>query len=164
MLIWYAGMSVLGVFTVFRSVGIDYRLIALGAMAPLVLDAPFGRPAYAHTLVFSVSLLAVAMFGTIGRSRMTRRRSLCVPIGTFAGLILSGAWTQTEVLWWPTLGWSFPPGNLLPVWWVLLIAEFLGLVAIWWIVGLCDLYLPGSRREFFRTGRLHATPAPEVEP
>ncbi|HZJ25645.1 MAG TPA: hypothetical protein VFF40_01280 [Acidimicrobiia bacterium] len=162
MLAWYIGMSVLGVFMVFRSVGIDYRLVALGAIMPLVLDAPFGRPAYAHTLAFSVVLLGAAMLGTIGRSRMSRRRLLCLPIGTFCALVLSGAWTQTEVLWWPTLGWSFPPGSLLAVWWVVLIEELVGLVAIWWIVGLCDLYLSGPRRELLHTGRLHSTSAPEV--
>lgn len=163
MVFWYAGLSVLGVLTVFRSVGIDYRLVALGALAPLVLDAPFGRPAYAHTLAFSVVLLAAAMLATIGRSRLTRRRFLCVPIGTFCGLVLSGAWMDTAVLWWPTLGWTFPPGSLLPVWWVVLIEEIVGLGAIWWIVGLCDLYLPGPREEFFRAGRLHASVGPEVQ-
>jgi hypothetical protein len=163
-LLWYAGVSVLLVLTVFRSVGVDYRLVALGATAPLLLDLPFGRPAFAHTLAFSVLLLAVVMLGTIGRPRLVRRRLLCLPIGTFCGLVLSGAWTDTEVLWWPTLGWSFPPGDLLPVWWVVLIEELIGVVAIWWIVGLCDLYLPGPRREFVRTGRLHAGATPEVGP
>ncbi len=157
MLLWYAGVSVLIVFMVFRSIGIDYRLVALGALAPLILDVPFGRPAFFHTLVFSVVLLAGVMLGTVGRPRLVRRRWLCLPIGTFCALVLSGAWTSTALLWWPTLGWSFPPGNLLGAWWVVLIEEFVGLVACWWLVGLCDLYLPAPRRAFFATGRLHAT-------
>lgn len=157
MLLWYAGVSMLIVFTVFRSVGVDYRLVAVGAMAPLILDIPFGRPAFFHTLVFSVFLLTGVMLGTIGRPRLLRRRWLCLPIGTFCALVLSGAWADTAVLWWPTLGWAFPPGNLLPAWWVVGIEEFVGLVACWWLVGLCDLYLPGPRREFLATGRLHAT-------
>lgn len=157
MLLWYAGVSVLIVFMVFRSIGIDYRLVALGALAPLILDVPFGRPAFFHTLVFSVVLLAGVMLGTVGRPRLVRRRWLCLPIGTFCALVLSGAWTSTALLWWPTLGWSFPPGHLLGAWWVVLIEEFVGLVACWWLVGLCDLYLPAPRRAFFATGRLHAT-------
>ena len=159
MLLWYAGVSVLIVFTVFRSVGVDYRLVAVGAVAPLVLDIPFGRPAFFHTLVFSVGLLAVVMLATIGRPRLVRRRWLCLPIGTFCALVLSGAWTDTALLMWPTLGWSFPAGSLLPAWWVVVLEEIAGLVACWWLVGLCDLYLPGPRREFLDTGRLQATTA-----
>jgi hypothetical protein len=162
MLLWYAGVSVLLVFTVFRSVGIDYRLVALGAVLPLLIDLLFGRLAIAHTLLFSVGLLGAAMLGTIGRPRLLRRRLLCLPIGTFCALVLSGAWLHTAVLWWPTLGSSFPPGSLLPVWWVVVLEELAGLVACWWMVGLCDLYLPGPRREFLRTGRLHATTDPTV--
>jgi hypothetical protein len=157
MLLWYAGVSVFIVFTVFRSVGVDYRLVALGATVPLVLDIPFGRPAFFHTLVFSVLLLTGVMLGTMGRPRLVRRRWLCLPIGTFCALVLSGAWTNTAVLWWPTLGWTFPPGNLLPPLWVVLIEELIGLAACWWIVGLCDLFVAGPREEFIETGRLHAT-------
>lgn len=162
MFLWYVGVSVLAVFTVFRSAGVDYRLVAVGAMLPLLIDFAFGQLGFAHSLVFSVVLLALVMIGTISRSRLVRRRWLCVPIGTFCALVLSGAWLHTGVLWWPTLGWSFPSGNLLPVWWVVLVEELVGLAACWWMVGLCDLYLPGPRAEFFRTGRLHATADPGV--
>jgi hypothetical protein len=157
---WYVGASVFLVFTVFRSAGVDYRLVAMGAVLPLLLDLPFGRPALAHTLAFSVLLLAAVMLGTIGRPRLVRRRLLCLPIGTFCALVLSGSWLHSAVLWWPTLGSTFPSTSLLPTWWVLVIEELLGLFACWWMVGLCDLYLPGPRREFFRTGRLQATVEP----
>jgi len=46
----------------------------------------------------------------------------------------------------------------LPVWWAVLIEEVVGLVAIWWVVGQFDLYLPGPREEFKRTGRLRESP------
>jgi hypothetical protein len=161
--LWYAGVSVLLVLTVFRSAGVDYRLVAVGALLPLLVDVPFGRPAFGHSLAFSVLLLALAMLVSIGRPRLLRRRLLCVPVGAFCGLVLSGAWTDTEVLWWPTLGWSFAPGELLPAWWVVLLEEVAGLAAIWWVVGVCDLYLPGPRRELLRTGRLRARVEPEAE-
>ena len=38
-LLWYVGLSVLLVANVFRSVGVDYRLIAVGSLLPLA-----GRP------------------------------------------------------------------------------------------------------------------------
>src|SRR6266540_3605843 len=128
MLLWYAGVSVLLVANVFRSSGIDYRIVAAGALLPLVVDAPFGHRAYAHTLLFAVAVLVIVMIAGIGRSRLVQRRLLCLPIGVFCGLVLSGAWAGGD--------------------------------AFWWVVGQFDLYLPGPRQEFVRTGRLRETSAP----
>ena len=41
MVLWLAFGSIFGVWNVFQSPGLDFRLIALGALLPLVLDAPF---------------------------------------------------------------------------------------------------------------------------
>ena len=51
MVLWLAFGSIFGVWNVFQSPGLDFRLIALGALLPLVLDAPFRSQAYAHTLL-----------------------------------------------------------------------------------------------------------------
>jgi hypothetical protein len=157
MLLWYVGVSIAIVATVFRSSGIDYRLIALGSMLPLLVDLPFGYRAYGHTLLFAVALLAVVMLGTIGRPRLLRRRLLCLPIGVFCGLILSGAFTNPELFWWPFLG-ELPHDPLLPSTWVVVVEELVGLVTCWALVGIYDLYLPTPRAEFFRTGRLRTQP------
>jgi len=153
-LLWYVGLSVLIVANVFRSVGVDYRLIALGSMLPLLLSLPFGHRTFSDTLLFAVVLLVVVMAATIGRRRLLRRRLLCVPIGVFCGLVLSGAFTNSDVFLWPLGGTSFGDEALLPAWWAVLLEEVAGLVACWWGVGQFDLYLPGPRRDFFRTGRL----------
>jgi hypothetical protein len=108
-------------------------------------------------LLFAVGMLTVVMVGTIGRSRLLRRRWLCLPIGVFAGIILSGAFTNQDLFWWPFLGTSFPHDALLPVWWVVLIEELVGLFVCWVVVGQYDLWLPGPRQEFLRTGRLTAS-------
>ncbi len=157
MFFWYVGFSVFIVATVFRSVGIDYRLVALGALLPLLLDLPFGYRAYGYTLLFAVAMLAVVMVATIGRSRLLRRRLLCLPIGVFCGLVLSGAFTNAELFWWPFLGASFAHDSLLPATWVVVVEEVVGLFLCWVLIGQYDLYLPGPRRDFFRTGRLKAT-------
>jgi membrane-bound metal-dependent hydrolase YbcI (DUF457 family) len=154
--LWYVGLSVLLVANVFRSVGVDYRLIAVGALLPLLVDLPVGHRAFGHTLAFAVALLAVVMLATIGRPRLLRRRLLCVPIGVFFGLVLAGAWTA-EGFWWPVAAWTH--AGLLPAWWGILVEELAGLVACWWVVGQFDLYLPEPRREFWRSGRLKATTA-----
>jgi len=153
-LLWYVGMSIFLVATIFKSSGVDYRLIALGAMLPLLVDIPFGYRAYGHTLLFAVVLLVVIMIGTIGRPR---RRLLCLPIGVFCGLVLSGAFLNDDLFWWPFLGTSFQHESLLPAAWVVVVEELVGLAVCWFLVGRYDLYLPGPRREFWRTGRLRAT-------
>lgn len=154
MLLWYVGASILIVAIVFQSVGIDYRLIAVGSMLPLLADVPFGHRAFGYTLLFAVVLLATVMLATIGRPRLLRRRLLCLAIGMFCGLVLSGAFTNGDLFLWPLGGTGFGDEALLPAWWVVLGEEVAGLVACWWIVGQFDLYLPEPRREFFRTGRL----------
>ena len=157
MFLWYVGLSVFGVATIFRSSGIDYRLIAVGAMLPLFVDLPVGYRWFGHTLLFAVALLAVVMLATIGRPRLLRRRLLCLPIGVFCGLVLSGAFANTDLFWWPFLGTSFPHDPLLPSTWVVVAEELIGLVVCWVLVGQYDLYLPGPRRDFWRTGRLRTT-------
>jgi membrane-bound metal-dependent hydrolase YbcI (DUF457 family) len=153
-LLWYVGMSVFIVSTVFRSSGIDYRMVALGAELPLVVDVFVGHRAYGHTLLFAVALLAVVMIGTIGRPRLLRRRLLCLPIGVFCGLVLSGAFTNDHLFWWPFLGSKYSHDALLPAGWVVVVEELVGLFVCWVVVGLYDLYLEAPRRELFRTGRL----------
>ena len=153
MLLWFTGVSILLVANVFRSSGLDYRLVALGALAPLAVDAPVGHRALGHALVFAVGLFSLVMIATVGRSRLLRRRLLCLPIGVFVGLVLSGAFTQDQVFLWPFLG-GFGDHALLPTWWVVLGEELVGLVAWWWVVGQFDLYLGGPRRDFLHSGRL----------
>ena len=157
MFLWYVCLSVAGVALVFQSRGVDYRLIAVGSLLPLVLDIPFGYRAYGYALLFAVVLLVLAMVVTIGRPRLLRRRLLCLPIGVFAGLVLSGAFSNAELFWWPFLGTSFPHDPLLPGTWWVVGQELIGLVVGWFLVGVYDLYLPGPRRELLRTGRLQSS-------
>lgn len=154
MLLWYVGVSVLFVANVFRSAGIDYRLIAVGSILPIIVDLPVGHAAFGHTLLFAVLLLGAVMLLTIGRPRLLRRRLLCLPIGVFCGLVLSGAFTSSDLFLWPLGGAAFPDDPLLPAWWVVALEELAGLIACWWVVGQFDLYLSEPRRELLRTGRL----------
>jgi hypothetical protein len=139
-------------------VGVDYRLIALGALLPLLIDLPFGHMAIGHSLVLSIGVLGVIMLATIRRPRLLRRRLLCIPIGMMAGLLLSGAWSHDHVFWWPFLGTGFGDVALIPSWGIVAIEEVVGLFAIWWMTGIGSLYEPGPRSEFFRTGRLRDIP------
>lgn len=156
MLLWFAGLSFVLVWQVFRDTAIDYRLVMLGAVAPDVVDAVAGGARVLHTLAFSVAFLVVIMVATRGR-RSARRRLLAVPIGTFLHLVLDGMWTRTEVFWWPFFGWSFD-GARLPTASrgvaLVVLQELAGLVALWWSVGRWELTDAERRRYFLRTGRL----------
>ncbi len=154
MLLWYVGPSIVAVHDVFRSRGLDYRLVALGALLPLLLDAPFGRFAYAHSIVVAVLLLGLVMVGTIGRPRLVRRRLICLPIGWFCGLILSGAFLHDVSFLWPFLGSDFPDVPLLPGLTLVVLLDAAGLAVIVWAWGRFGLSHPERRDEFLRTGRL----------
>jgi hypothetical protein len=155
MLLWFAFGSIFGVWNVFQSPGLDFRLIAVGALLPLALDAPFGAQSYAHTLVSAVVVLVIAMVCTTGRGRrLRRRRVLGLPIGWFTGLVLSGAWAHKEVFWWPAFGWSRPSAPLLAPWPVVIVEEVLGAAAAWWAWSRFSLRDPARRQRFWRTGRL----------
>lgn len=158
MFFWYVGPSVLGVYEVFRSRGLDYRLVALGALMPLVLDAPIGHMGPGHSLVVTVGVLGVVMVGTIGRSRLLRRRLICIPIGWFCGLILSGAFLHDAVFLWPLLGTDTGDVGLWPPPTLLVLAEAAGLALIAWSVGRFGLNRPGPRSALVRTGRLEERP------
>jgi hypothetical protein len=160
MLLWYAGLSVLIVYFVFQSTGIDYRLVVAGSLLPLAVDLPFRGQAYGHTLLGTVVLLVLVMLLTIGRPRLLRRRLLCLPIGAFCGLVLSAAWANSDVFWWPFTGASLPDGALLPAPGVVLLEELAGLAACAWIVHRFGLAEAGRRDDFLRTGRLRAPASP----
>jgi hypothetical protein len=156
MLLWYAGLSVVIVLSVIQSSGVDYRLVVAGSLLPLAVDLPVRRLWFGHTLAGSVLLLVLVMLLTIGRPRLLRRRLLCLPIGAFCGLALSGAWTNTEVFWWPFTGGTLPHAALLPAPGIVVLEELAGLAACAWVAYRCALTDVAPREEFVRTGRLRA--------
>jgi hypothetical protein len=154
-LLWFAGMAILAVWLVFRDPAIDLRLVVAGALLPDLVDVWFGGPRIMHTVAGSVGLLAVVMAVTVGR-RLLRRRLLALPIGTFLHLVLDGAWTNTEVFWWPVFGLGFGDAALPSVargWWNLPL-EVAGAAVLIWAYSRFRLYEPERRTVFLRTGRV----------
>ena len=157
MFLWYLVLSAVGVWAVFDSPALDYRLVMVGAVLP-VAGMVLGRPGPLHSLVTAVAVLCVVMLGTRGR-RILRRRLLGLPIGLFAYLVLSGTWADTDAFWWPLTGWELsgarPPelarGGISVLLEIVAVA-----VALWWVrrVGLDDA---GNRHAFRSTGRLPRT-------
>lgn len=156
MFLWFAGLSFVLVWSVFRDTAIDYRLVMAGSIAPDLVDAPFGGARVSHTLLAAVVLLVVVMLATRGR-RAARRRLLAVPIGVFAHLVLDAMWTRTGTFWWPVIGEGFTGDRLpsldRPV--VLLaLMEVAGAVSLAWVYRRFRLFEPERRAAFLRTGRL----------
>ncbi|MGO9874388.1 MAG: hypothetical protein ACLPVY_11370 [Acidimicrobiia bacterium] len=155
MVLWLAFGSIFGVWNVFQSPGLDFRLVAIGALLPLALDAPFRSQAYAQTLLSAVIVLTVTMASTAGRGRrLRRRRALSLPIGWFTNLVMSGSWAHKDVFWWPAFGAARPRVALLAPLPLLIVEELLGLAAAWWAWTRFGLADPARRRDFWRTGRL----------
>jgi hypothetical protein len=132
--LWFAAPAVLGAWQVLRDARFDYRLIALGALAPAVLDAPVGHRALAHTLVFAVGSLALVMLVTINR-RTLRRHLIALPIGFLGCLVLDGVFANKALFWWPAFGDWGDTAIVPPVGW-LLAREALGLVAAGYVLRL----------------------------
>ena len=163
MFFWFVGTVVVIVWFVFRDPGFDYRLLVLGAVLPAVVDAFFGGARAMHSLTLSVMLLVVLMAVTPGRKPI-RKMLLGLPVGTLLHLVVTGAWTNTTVFWWPFGGFSFE-GARHPVaargWWNIPL-ELIGLGLCWWIVRHAELRDPARRAQFVRTGRLEL-PVPSAE-
>ena len=155
MLLWFVFGAIFGVWNVFQSPGLDFRLIAAGALLPELIDLPFGAQAYAHTLLAATVVLLATMLATTGRGRrLRRRRALGLAIGWFSALVLSAAWAHKEVFWWPAFGAARPDAPLFGVWPVVVIEELLGAAAAWWTWSRFALSDAARRRALFRNGRL----------
>lgn len=153
MFIWFAVLSVVLTWAVFQSPAIDYRLVALGSVLP-VLEVPFGAGPL-HSLLAPTLVLAIVMAATV-RRRLVRRQWLGLPIGMYMHLVLDLAFALTATFWWPFLGWSFTGGPAPElergVWAVMMEVAGVGVGCwAWRRFGLSD---PERRSRFLRTGQL----------
>jgi hypothetical protein len=153
-LLWFVGPSILLVWSVFRSPAADYRVVAVGALLPLV-ELPFGEPRLFHSLTGAALLLVAVMVGARGQ-RLVQRRLLGLPIGLLMHLVLDGAWTDTHGFWWPVFGTSWSGSELpeLGRGGFGVVLELAGAAACWWGWRRFRLDEPDRRRLFVQTGRV----------
>ncbi len=166
MLLWFAVPTVVAVFAVFRDASLDYRLIALGAVLPDLIDGLAARRiAWLHSVVVVMTLLLMTVVATVGR-RPLRKRLLAIPIGMFGHLVLDGAWLNAAAFWWPITGGS---ARRLPVFdrgvGVVIAQELVGAALAVYFVRRVKLATPARRRLFLRTGTVDPRlVAPEANP
>jgi len=153
-LLWFVATSVLTIFFVFRDPRFDYRWLIAGALLPDLIDVWFGGARVLHSLTGAVGAMVLVMVVTVGR-RPIRKRLLSLPIGVLLHLVFDGAFSTTEVFWWPFMG-GFDGADLPVVqrgWWNLGL-ELAGAALIAWAWRLFGLADPERRKDFVATGRL----------
>jgi hypothetical protein len=156
MFLWFVGTAIVTVWFVFRDPRFDYRLLVVGSVLPLA-DALFAGAEVMHTLVFGLALLTVVMLATVGR-RPARRVWLGLPIGVLLHLVFDGAWTDTDLFWWPLGGWSFDDTRLPEAsrgWWNVPL-ELIGLAILAWVWRTARLGDAARRVAARRSGQLFA--------
>jgi len=140
---------------IFRSPMIDYRIVAVGALLPIV-DVVIGSASVTHTLLFPVGLLTVVMLAT-QKQRLVRRRWLGLPIGAFFHLVLDGTWTGARPFWWPATGFGFE-GLLAPETTrpssLILFLEAVSIAVGWWAWRRYELERQVNRRRLIKSGQL----------
>ncbi|MEM7275180.1 MAG: hypothetical protein AAF547_19020 [Actinomycetota bacterium] len=154
MLIWFAVAAPFLVAEIFKSPMVDYRMVALGALLPLI-EVVIGQPFVLHTLLGPVVVLTVVMLGTINR-RLLRRRLLGIPIGMFFHLVLDATWSSPRLFWWPAFGFSLadePVPETTGVAWRLLL-ELAGIALAVFAYRRYGLDRPAARTRLLRTGHL----------
>lgn len=158
MFLWFLGGSFLAVWLVLRDPSFDYRLLWLGAIAPDLIDLPFGGARFMHSITASIAVLVVVVLATIGR-RQLRKHLIALVFGTFLHLVLDGAFNDTKVFWWPFTGAHFTNTRLPSVsrGVVDVPLEVIGALILGWVWKRFRLGDRRVRREFVRSGRLSAT-------
>jgi hypothetical protein len=155
MILWFAGVSFVFVWWVFRSPALDYRLVMLGSILP-VGEFVFGGPRVLHALLAPVALLGILMLATQKR-RLVRRRWIGIPIGMMMHLVLDGIWARPNAFWWPFFGVDFESGGLPEFGHSLIVSVLLELVSLAcfvWAWNAFDFRNPKTRERFVRTGHL----------
>lgn len=93
----------------------DYRLVALGAWLPDIIDKPLGwwvlddgayEHSFAHSLLFATILTLPGLFF----ARRGDRRLLSIAFGDVMHLLCDPVMRAPQILLWPLLGWTFEGG------------------------------------------------------
>jgi len=148
-------VSAVAVAEIFGSPMVDYRMVALGSLIPLI-DLAVGQPTPLHSLVGPVVVLVLVMVLTVGR-RLLRRRLLGIPIGMFLHLVLDASWANADLFWWPAFGPEFadlavPEQEGFSI---RLLLEAVGVVVAVWAYKRYGLDHPENRGRLLRSGHLN---------
>ena len=157
MFFWFIATAVWSVWFVFRDPKFDYRLVAIAALVPDLIDGVRGAVGPMHSVVTSIAVLFAIMIATAGR-KPSRQRLLAIPIGMFIHLIFDGAFSNAKTFWWPLSGFSLSDSRLPSIERGLLnlpleIVGIVGCLIAWRYFSLAD---KSRRADFLKTGSLRS--------
>ncbi len=154
-----------------RLARLDYRLLAICALLPDLIDKPLAvliftesqsSQSIAHSLLFHAALLVIAL--------LWWQPALPYVLAFNAHIVLDRMWNHTESFWWPVFGWdvlwTFKPMNTpeamlnvyldiitrYPQVWVF---EIIGVIVLVWFIRRHRLYCWNSLKQFILTGRVN---------
>lgn len=154
MIIYLPVLSILATLLIFRSRGIDYRAVGIGSLLPVAIDLFFGKQSLGHSFFLPCILLVVIMLATMKTSRLLRRRLLCFVVGMFFALVLEGTFRYSTIWFWPINSGELENIAPWPSLKVMLIRDVIGLVSLWILFGLGELYKKENRKLFLNSGRI----------
>lgn len=148
----------------------DYRIIALAAILPDLIDKPLAIFVFPHwnaTLLFAHSLLAHLGLWSLAAARGRTRRALPYLLAFSGHLIADRIWKFPRTLFWPLRGREFERWRnvgsprafgqayfrALFQYPYLTLSEIAGVIAILWLVRDRKLTTGADLRRFLRTGR-----------
>jgi LexA-binding, inner membrane-associated putative hydrolase len=90
----------------------DYRLVALGAWLPDIIDKPLGwwileDPAFEHSIAHSLLFVWILTLPGLILARRGDRRLLSLAFGDAMHVLSDPVMRAPEVFFWPLYGWSF---------------------------------------------------------
>ena len=90
----------------------DYRLVALGAWLPDIIDKPLGwwildDPSYEHSFAHSLLFVWILTLPGLIFARRSDRRLLSLAFGDAMHVLCDPVMRAPEVFFWPLYGWSF---------------------------------------------------------
>lgn len=116
MIFWHLGGGVVLAKILFGR-SLDFRLVALGALLPDLIDKPVGRiflrQRFQSGRLFGHSMAGAFVIAAISR-RNPRLRGLAA--GVLTHLILDSIWRDGQVALWPLVG-KFPRKPTVGAWW-----------------------------------------------
>ena len=172
MLFWHVGATTAFIRYAFRDPAMDLRFLALGAIAPDLIDLPVGIVLWgsvenvrlaAHSFVFGGAVMVAVLLAT--RRGPVRKRWMLFAVGVLLHLALDAMWQLPETLWWPFFGWEFASSGFAtygayvrdllsnPIMWLGELAGLAYLVFLWRASGLADA---GARSRLVRSGVVSA--------
>lgn len=150
----------------------DYRLVALAALGPDLIDKPLAwayfYQRYKAAVLFAHTLLA--QLAVLGWTARRLPHTWVYPLAFVGHAVLDRIWYFPNTFYWPLRGWRFhvwgkrgsEQAEIGKAYWVtftrrreLWLWEIGGLLAFIWFVGRHQLYKPALLRQFILTGKLH---------